>query len=106
MYKQITFNDFNEKNSYVRYFITLKEVTYIFTLRWNFYCDCGFISIADYENSPIISSKALTNGLQIRNNKLPYVLYFRQINGETYEPTIENIATEFVLLYNDEAEIQ
>ena len=105
MYKQINFNNFNEKKSYVRYFIVLKEKTYIFTLRWNDYCDCGFISIANYENNPIISNRALTNGLQIRNNKLPYVLYFRQINGETYEPTIDNISTEFVLLYNDEAEI-
>ena len=37
------------------------------------------------------------------SNNLPYTFYFRHINGETYEPTLENIASEFVLLYNDEA---
>ena len=103
MYRQITFNGFDEQNSYSRYFIILKEDTYIFTLRWSPYCDCGFISIADYNNNPIISGRALVNGLNIRNNNLPYTFYFRHINGETYEPTLENIASEFVLLYNDEA---
>lgn len=105
MYRQITLKGFNKNNPYVRYFITFNENTYILTLRWNLYADCAFITIADYENNPIISDRALVNGLNIRNHRLPFIFYFRHINGETYEPTLDNIASEFALIYNDEAEI-
>ena len=48
---------------------------------------------------------ALFNNLKIRNNKLPYVLYFVHLTGETYEPTIDNIASEFAIAYDDENEV-
>ena len=102
MIQTISFNGFNNNNPYVRYFIQLKENTYIFILRWSPYCDCGFLSITDYNNNPIVTGKALVNNLKIRNYNLPYVMEFLQINGETYEPTIDNIENEFVLVYDDE----
>lgn len=101
MIQTINFNGFNTDNLYKQYFTNIGEDTYIFTVRWSEYCNCAFLSIADYENNPIISGVALVNGLRIRNNNLPYVFYFVQINGETYEPTIDNIADEFVLVYED-----
>lgn len=101
MIKQINFNNLNNNTPYKQYFINIGENTYIFTVRWNEYCDCAFLSINDYENNPIISGVALVNGLKIRNNNLPYMFLFTQINGETYEPTIDNIANEFVLVYED-----
>ena len=101
MQYSINFKQLNINNQYIRYFYTISENTYIFTVRWSEYCNCAFLSINDYENNPIISGVALVNGLRIRNNNLPYVFYFVQINGETYEPTIDNIADEFVLVYED-----
>lgn len=101
MIKEIQFNNLNIKTSYKQYFIEISEQTYIFTVRWSEYCDCAFLSIADYENNPIVTGVALVNGLKIRHNDLPYEFYFIQKNGETYEPTIENIANEFTLLFED-----
>lgn len=100
--KYIQFTNFNEKNQNNRYYITLGEDTYILNLKWSKYCDCAFLSINDYNNNPIISGRALTNGTFIRNNLLPYTFAFLQLNGETYEPTIDNISTEFALVYKDE----
>lgn len=96
-----TFDGLNYKHSYKAYFVELKNETYIFTVRWNEYCNCAFLNITDYYDNPIISGMALTNGLRIRHNKLPYVFIFRQINGQSYEPTINNIADEFALIYDD-----
>ena len=101
--KYIQFNNFNKKNSHIRYFIPINEVTYIFSVHWDIqYANCGYLSISTFDNIPIINSIALVNGLKIRNNNLPYEFYFIQINGETYEPTIDNIAKEFVLAYEVE----
>jgi hypothetical protein len=92
---------FNNENKYVKYFIELGENTFIFTVRWSNYCNCAFLSITDDDDNDIVSGVALVNGLKIRHNKLPYVLFFTQINGETYEPTIDNIADEFVIIYDN-----
>lgn len=101
----IRFKDINDDNPYSTYFISLKEETYIFTVRWNNYASCAFLSIADYNNNPIISGKALVNGLKIRNKNLPYIFAFLHKTSETYEPTIDNLASEFMLMYDDEVEI-
>lgn len=101
MINSIQFKSFNKEHKYINFFVELKENTYIFTVRWSDYCDCAFLNIKDYEDNPIISGLALTNGLKIRNNKLPYEFYFIQVNEETYEPTLDNLAEEFVLVYDD-----
>lgn len=100
----LTLNNFNEDNRNVRYFIELKDDTYIFTVRWSNYCNCAFLSISDYNDNPIISSIALVNNLKIRNRKLPYEMYFLHLFGETYEPTLENISKEFALVYEEKDE--
>lgn len=100
MIKYIKFKNFNKKNPRIRYFVTMEETTYIFRVNWDSeYGDCGYLTITDYNNNPIISGVALVNGLKIRNNKLPYTMFLVQKNGETYEPTIDNIENEFVLGY-------
>lgn len=101
MENYIKFNNLNFNEPYKQYFATIGEQTYILTVRWGEYSNCAFLSIADYENNPIVTGIALVNGLKIRHEKLPHVFYFMQINGETYEPTIDNIAEEFVLVYED-----
>jgi len=105
MIQTLSFSGLNNDNPYVRYFIQLKDDTYIFTVRWSNYPDCAFLSITDYDDNPIITGVALVNGLKIRNHNLPYIMEFLQINGETYEPTLDNIAEEFALVYDDEVEV-
>lgn len=102
----LQFKNFNKKSPYISTFIDIKDNTYIFTLRWSDYCDCAFLSIMDYDNNPIITGKALVNNLRIRHNKLPYIFVFTHLYGKTYEPTIDNIASEFALTYvsDDESE--
>jgi len=101
-YYNFYFKGFNKKNNYNKYFIVLDENTYIFTLRWNNYSKSALMSISDFDDNEIISGISLVNGLKIRNNKLPYVLYFLQKEGNTYEPNLKNIEKEFALFYNDE----
>lgn len=92
---------FNKNNQNVRYFVTLKEQPFVFSLKWSNYCQTAFLSIKDDEDNDIISGRALTNNLKIRNNKLPFTLCFVQIDGKTYEPTLNNISSDFVLAYDD-----
>lgn len=103
-YKIITFDKISKKQNYKQYFIDIDEQTYSFTLRWSPYSNCAFLSISDYNDNPIISGRALTNGLTIRNNLLPYVFRFLQLNGETYEPTLSTLSSEFGLIFNDKEE--
>jgi len=105
MINSFSFKNFNEQNPYNQYFINLKDNTYIFTVRWNDYDEIAYLSISDYEDNPIVSGKALINNLKIRHHILPYVLYFVHLTGETYEPTIDNIADEFAIAYDDENEV-
>ena len=104
--KYLELKNLNSQNKNIRYFVTFDNVedTFIFYVYWDKDCDCAFLSIYDYNNNPIITGRALVNRLIIRNNKLPYEFYFLQINNETYEPTIDNIASEFVLAYDDSEE--
>ena len=102
MAEYIYFDGLSEENKYIRYFIELNEETYVFIVRWNTYCNCAFLSIFDYNNNSIITSRALVNGLIIRNKNLPYNFIFTQVNDETYEPTLENISKEFALVYETE----
>ena len=102
----IQFKGFNKQCPYSRYFIELKDNTYVFIVRWIDYCNCAVLTIMDNDDNRIISSRALVNNLKIRTNKLPYELYFMQVNQETYEPTLDIIENEFALFYDDEEELQ
>ena len=104
-YQTIKFNGFNENNTYMNYFITLKNNTYNFILRWSNYCNCAFLTINDTNGKPIISSIALVTNLKIRNNKLPYLLAFLHKDSETYEPNLDNLSNEYYFMYDDELEV-
>lgn len=97
----IKFKNFNKKHQNKTYFFTIKENTFILKVFWSEDCDCAFLSIYDYNDNPIFEGKALVNNLVIRNYNLPYIFYFINENGETYEPTINNIEKEFMLAYED-----
>ena len=105
-YQTIKFNGFNYDNPYVSYFVTLHDNTYNFIVRWNEYCKCAFLTINDNDGNPIITDKALVTNLKIRNKNLPYLLAFLHKNSETYEPTIDNLASEYFLIYDDELEVR
>ena len=102
----IQFSGFNKKCPYSRYFIELKDKTYVFIVRWIDYCDCAVLTIMDENDNKIISGRALVNNLKIRNHNLPYELFFMQINEETYEPILDNIEKEYALFYDDEDELE
>ena len=101
MQYMINLKDFGENNRYVGYFVTLKEQQYTFKVRWSGYCNCAFLDIEDMNGEAIIMGRALVNNLKIRNNKLPYILYFRHINNKTYEPRLDNLSEEFAIFYDD-----
>ena len=103
-YKQIKFKGIDINNLNADYFIVLNNSDYIFNVSWNQYCNTAFLNILDGNNNPIIRGRALTNGLFIRNSKLPYNLSFVNLNDETYEPTLENLSKEFALVYLDYGE--
>ena len=87
-------------NTFVSFLADLGENKFTFTLRWNDYCDCFFMDIQDIDNNYLVSGRALTNNFIIRHYDLPYVMLFANLQGETYEPTIDNIK-EFGLIYED-----
>lgn len=93
--------DINSEKLKIGSFLTLNEQIYILNVTWSNYCQCAFLDIYDDRNNPIIMGRALVNNLKIRNNKLPYEMYFVHLTGETYEPTLDNISKEFALVYDD-----
>lgn len=99
--KYLTFKNFNKKYCNNRYFVTFGEDIFLFVVKWSKYSKSAFLSIYDYNNKPIIRGRALSNGMIIRNNKLPYVFYFFHKEGKTYEPTLNNLSDEFILVYED-----
>ena len=103
-YKQIKFKGIDIDNLNANYFVKLNNSDYIFNVSWNKYCNTAFLNITDNNNNDIISGRALTNGLLIRNFNLPYNLSFINLNDENYEPTIDTISTEFAFVYLDYGE--
>lgn len=101
MINYINFKNLNSKHKKNNYFIPIGENTYIFKVEWNDYCNCAFFSIYNDNNEAIIMGKPLSNRLLIRNYNFPYNLFFFNSNGETYEPTIDNIEKEYVMVYDD-----
>lgn len=81
--------------------ISLDNNLYNFTVKWNDYAQCAFLWLYDADMNPIVQGRALVNNLLIRTDrrKLPQDLRFAQINGETYEPTLDNIGEEFSFFY-------
>ena len=95
----INFN-LDRENTFVKFLVDLAKNKFTFTLRWNDYCDCFFMDIQNLDGDYILSGRAVVNNLVIRHPDLPFLLYFSHLQGETYEPTIDNIS-EFGLFYED-----
>lgn len=90
----------DRQNTFISSLTDLSDNKFVFTLRWNDYCNCFYMDIQNLDGQYLISGLAITNNLIIRHQDLPYIMLFAHINGEVYEPTIDNI-TEFGLVYDN-----
>lgn len=81
--------------------IQLDDNMYNISVKWNDYAQCAFLWLYDADMNPIVLGRALVNNLLIRTDRrlLPQDLRFAHINGETYEPTLDNIGEEFAFFY-------
>lgn len=91
----------SRNNPYYSFVVNLDDRLFNFTVKWNDYAQCAFLWLYDVDMNPIVSGRALVNNLLIRTDhrKLPQDLRFAHINGETYEPALDNIGEEFAFYY-------
>lgn len=103
-YEGFKLEGFNKSNPYINSPVTLGGKTFNFEVRWNFEFDFGYLVIRDNNNKLLLGAIALVNGLKITLDQrvLPGYLKFVQINGEKYEPEINNIEKEFTFYYVNE----
>ena len=78
----------------------IKEFNMFFNVTWNAN-GFPFLRITDLNDNTIFTS-ALVNNLRIRHKDIPYVLYFVNIYEKSYEPTRNNLSTDFAFVYEDE----
>lgn len=103
-YEAFKLTGFNIENPYISSQMTLADKIYNIEVRWCFQFGFGYIIIRDENNDLVIGATALVNNLIIKTNqrKLPGYLKFVHINGEKYEPEINNIAEEFIFYHVNE----
>lgn len=97
---QFQLNNF-KNNPNISSTVTLDGNLYNLTVKWNDYAQCAFLWLYDADMNPIVLGRALTNGALIRTDRrlLPQDLRFVHINGENYEPDLNNISKEFAFIY-------
>lgn len=103
-YEAFKLAGFNKANPYISSPMTLGDKTYNLEVRWDFDFDFGYITIKDENNKVIVGAKPLVNNLIIKTDqrKLPGYLKFVHINGEKFEPEINNIEEEFIFYHVNE----
>ena len=103
-YEAFKLEGFNKANPYINSMMTLGDKNYNFEVRWDFTYNFGYVVIKDNNNTVLRGATALVNNLKIKldQRKLPGYLKFVQINGEEYEPEINNIEKEFIFYYVNE----
>lgn len=103
-YEAFKLAGFNKANPYISSPMTLGDKTYNLEVRWDFVFDFGYIIIRDEKNEVIVGATALVNNLVIKTDqrKIPGYLKFVHINGEKYEPEINNIEEEFIFYHVNE----
>lgn len=103
-YEAFKLTGFNKENPYISSQMTLADKIYNIEVRWCFQFGFGYIIIRDENNDLVIGATALVNNLIIKTDqrKLPGYLKFVHINGEKYEPEINNIAEEFIFYHVNE----
>ncbi len=81
--------------------VALDDRLFNFTVKCNDYAGCAFLWLYDADMNRIVLGRALVYNLLIRTDRrlLPQDLRFAHINGETYEPTLDNIGEEFAFFY-------
>lgn len=94
----------NKSNPYINSPITLGDKVLNFEVRWDFSFDFGYLIIRDSNNDLLLGATALVNNLKITLDQriLPGYLKFVHINGENFEPEINNIEKEFIFYYVNE----
>lgn len=90
-----------KENPYISSTVELEDKLFNFTIRWNDYAECAFVSIYDVDMNPIVLGRALVNNLLIRTDRrlLPKDLRFVNSNGDNYEHELDNISQEFAFIY-------
>ena len=103
-YEAFQLKGFNEDNPFISSQITIADKILNIDVRWDFQYDFGYIIIYDENNELIIGATALVNNLVIKTDqrKLPGYLKFVHINGENYEPEINNVEKEFIFYHVNE----
>lgn len=103
-YEAFKLEGFNKENPFISSPMTLAGKNYNLEVRWCFQFDFGFIIIRDENNEIIVGATAIVNNLIIKTDqrKLPGYLKFVHINGENYEPDINNIEEEFIFYHVNE----
>lgn len=103
-YEAFSLSGFNKANPYISSTLALGEKTFNFEVRWDFQFDFGYVIIRDSKNKVIIGATALVNNLVIKTDQriLPGYLKFVHVNGEKFEPEIDNIEKEFIFYYVNE----
>lgn len=100
-YEAFNLAGFNKNNPFISSPMTLAGKLFNLEVRWDFTFDFGYITIKDEKNKLVLGATALVNNLQIHLDQriLPGYLKFVQINGESYEPDINNIEKEFIFYH-------
>ena len=75
----------------------IKEFNMFFNVIWNAN-GFPFLPITDLNDNTIFTS-ALVNNLRIRHKDIPYMVYFVNIYEKSYEPTRNNLSTDFAFVY-------
>ena len=103
-YEAFNLQGFNKEKPWLSSSMALGDKTFNLEVRWDFLFNFGYIIIRDENNDVIVGATALVNNLIIKTDqrKLPGYLKFVHINGENYEPDINNIAEDFIFYYVNE----
>lgn len=101
VYKFVGLNRDNPKYIYP---VSINNKNFTFMVFWDVLCECAFILIYDANNEVVLGATALVNNLKITIDQriIPGYFEFKHIDGEKYEPEINNIAEEFYLRYVSE----
>lgn len=98
-------DNFNNDNPRVRKLANIGNKNYVLECFWSNYSNCAYMTIKDDSEESIVNNIALVNGLVIRSKDIPYPIYFKHKDNQTYEPSLEDIATDFIITFDDEEEV-
>ena len=100
-YEAFNLAGFNKHNPFISSPMTLDGKLFNLEVRWDFVFNFGYIIIRDEKNKIVLGATALVNNLKIKLDQriLPGFLKFVHVNGENFEPDINNIEKEFIFYH-------